>query len=175
MKIFVEPSYCVLGRTSLTEGHWAGMANAFQRSLWGFSVPCLGLAGTSGASCQGWSQWLGFPVGSKHAHLSSRACVCLSAQLVGHRAQCKLVEVSLFSMRPAACSCRVLRSDPELKYTCPGCEAGPFFISLYSLKELSHLRSRPLDWGVREGGWVPSLTPWSLPGFSRGSPLTNLC
>lgn len=33
MKIFVEPSYCVLRGTSLTKGHWAGIANAFQLPL----------------------------------------------------------------------------------------------------------------------------------------------
>lgn len=108
---------------------------------------------------------MGGPEGSKHAHLSSSSCVvCLSVQLVGLQAQCKLVVVSLYSMWPAACSCRVLRSGPELKYISPGCEASPFLIASYSLMELCHLRSLPLDWGFGEGGWVPSLTMVSFLG-----------
>lgn len=51
MKIFVVPSYCVIRGTSLTKGHWAGIANAFQ----------LPLRGGAGVLLRVWD-WLGLLV-----------------------------------------------------------------------------------------------------------------
>lgn len=167
----MEASGCILGGASLTERHWAGRANDFQPPLNGFPVPITGMpgtGGTSGASCRGWSQRLGFPVDSKGAHVHS--CLFYQCSWSASSGQVGGSGRRFGNLSQAQRPRELGFWNQGLSLSTPWDWPHPLLRALYSLTELGHLGHFWIKaWG--KGGW-PSLTTES-PTTCCGEPLAN--